>query len=155
MGWLQTPDFKNPGFDSGDVTDWWVFPYGNDIAWVWEVKRDNGDNYLNISVSQADVALGLIRIGQDLQLSSATGVVFRHRCTGYTALDALEIWVYIVADEPAILYKYKITGEYSWTQTYVDISSYQDRHKLYVEVVYYGKEMEVGFDDIHLVGPGF
>jgi len=160
MGWLKTPDFKNPGFEEGDLSHWtttgtatreWFQPL-NKASWA-----NSGDYSAECIVSAADVDGGDKFISQDVNFTGATGIKFSVKVHYYmnTWGSTEYIRVYVAGDK---LYEEEVTDhEHSYRDIYVP-ATYRGIQTASIGVMIDGKPTSgnvVSFDDIHLVGPGF
>lgn len=153
MGWLQTPDFKNPGFETGNMSFW--VPVKGYFDSMFVTNQSNGNHHLLFRViSSTHGYEGYFY--QDVNLTGATGISFKTTLNNYheypTSDGSQYLQVYVDDDK---VYEEELTGDYSTKTVYVDDLDYRGNHRVKFNVNYYASDFYMYFDDIHLVGPGF
>lgn len=172
MGWLKTPDFKNGGFEEGNISNW---SYGDDVpaSYYGGLNYRPGAIVTKVYATGGDYSLWLYRpanwardpdegmdenniwISQEVRLNGATGISFWYIPFKTGVSDPCTLTISVGTVE---VYNKTITTYTSgvWINDFATVTGYTGRHVVKFNEWSVGDDNTGLFlDDIHLVGPGF
>ena len=156
MGWLRTPDFKNPGFEMGNGAFWKTEPIGFNI---WRPASDNdtitahSGDYCGVWYFTGDTDMN---IKQHVFLTGATGVTF-WVASPVLDLGSAELYMRVYVGDD-LLHEEQITTTFEYKQVTISDLAYVGVKEVRINLESVGETHgwnTVVFDDIHLTGPGF
>ena len=168
MGWLQTPDFKNGGFEEGNLSHWRPYAnYGNINGEVYVGRIGNASphtgSYMCYLLNVGPIGPeGYMGVEQTVTLTHATGISIwsSFECTGDDYNPEGSVATLQVLVDDVVLYERTVTdmgASSDWVEGVVEFTdTYRGSHTVSINMIGYAcQDVAFRIDDVKLLGPGF